>query len=383
MKLTIIYKNRLLLEQHNNKITLLEIPEYFHNSDAFSNISNFIVMLCANIMDNEYNSKVKLNYFDWANIHETYFLPEALKQIDEESFIYDLDDAIKSSSELTDELIDNNLKTLPVNLLWASLDELVNQEDINNDEYSENDSYSYTTKKTYDTHILRILKVVKSKRSNKDVLLLYSGGKDSTLSAIRLKNMGYNPYFIHFNNGSMLDVDKPFLTFKNTFENLEGYHFPYEYSNVDISKLFLNYFKDWHEKDKNPLLTSEIRCLSCRMAMYTKTLEIASHNNFKLVAEGARISQKFFIEQEKFIPKFKELAQKLGITLLYPVLHLEDDKELIKELLANNNSAKTWESKCLLGQSALDKTKEDEDVIMQYYDEHIRPKVLSYLRLKK
>lgn len=382
MKLAILYKNKLLLEKNKNKIKFIEVPKYFSDSDDFADISNFITLLCAGIMDDNYNSQVKANYSEWADKNETYFFPEVLVQIDEDTYVYNLDEAISDSSILTEEIIDKNFKNAPSSLVWKSYDELKKKEDITKQGDDETTNYAILAQETFDKDILKVFDVTRKMRSNKDVLLLYSGGKDSTLSAIRLKNMGYNPYFIHFDNGSMLDVDKPFLTFQKSFEGLDAYHFPYEYSDVDISKLFLRYFEDWQDKS-NPLLTSEIRCLSCRMAMYTKTLEIARYNKFKFVAEGARISQKFFIEQEKFIPRFKELADNFGITLLYPVLHLEDDKEEIKELLANGHSSKTWESKCLLGESAMDKTKEDEDVIMHYYDEHIRPKVLRYLRIQE
>ncbi|MDE6141063.1 MAG: hypothetical protein K2G03_00525, partial [Bacilli bacterium] len=117
--------------------------------------------------------------------------------------------------------------------------------------------------------------------------------------------------------------------------------------------------------------------------MYTKAFEIARNNNFRIISEGARISQKFFIEQERFIINLKEIANELGIELLFPVLHLDDDKELIRCLLDSGFSSKTWESKCLLGEKAVDKSKEDEQVITDYYNNFIRPKILKYLHIEK
>ena len=89
----------------------------------------------------------------------------------------------------------------------------------------------------------------------------------------------------------MRDSDKPFLTFQKTFYNFDGYVFPYDYSDVDIKALFQRFFAYWEEEKANPLLTSEIRCLSCRMAMYAKTFEIAKSNNFKIIAEGVETKE--------------------------------------------------------------------------------------------
>ena len=61
-------------------------------------------------------------------------------------------------------------------------------------------------------------------RKNNDCLLLYSGGKDSTLAAIRLYKAGYNVHFIHFDNGHMLDQNKPYLTFLETFNKEKDSH---------------------------------------------------------------------------------------------------------------------------------------------------------------
>ena len=58
-------------------------------------------------------------------------------------------------------------------------------------------------------------------------MLLYSGGKDSTLAAYRLYNAGYNVHFIHFNNGYMCDEDKPYLTFQETFDKEKDFYFDY------------------------------------------------------------------------------------------------------------------------------------------------------------
>ena len=75
--------------------------------------------------------------------------------------------------------------------------------------------------------------------------------------------------------------------------------------------------------------------------------------------------------------QLKKLASDNDLELLLPALNLEDDQKEIEELLANGYSSKTWESKCLIGQPAKDKTPEDENVIIEYYEKELIPKVLK------
>ena len=60
---------------------------------------------------------------------------------------------------------------------------------------------------------------------------------------------------------------------------------------------------------------------------------------------------------------------------MLPVLYVDDDQKEIEELLANGHSSKTWESKCLIGRPAKDKTEEDEKILIDCYDQIIEPSV--------
>ena len=116
------------------------------------------------------------------------------------------------------------------------------------------------------------------------------------------------------------------------------------------------------------------------MAMYTKAIQIAKERGYKYIAEGARISQKFMLEQLPITNRLNELAESEGIKLLLPVLYVDDDQKEIEELLANGHSSKTWESKCLIGKPAKDKTAEDETTIVDYYDTFLKPAIQKRLK---
>ena len=201
-------------------------------------------------------------------------------------------------------------------------------------------------------------------RKNNDCLLLYSGGKDSTLAAIRLYKAGYNVHFIHFDNGYMRDQDKPYLTFLETFNKDKDYYFDYSLSSVDIKALFEEYYKDWLSKaPKEKQLDSEIRCLSCRMAMYTKAIEIAKRLGYRYIAEGARISQKFMLEQLPITERLKDLASSHGIKLLLPVLYVDDDQKEIDPDKASNSYLKSLSIEDVKISPAFNKDKMESFII--------------------
>ena len=378
-KLLIKYKDSYICEKYRNEIDFISVPNYYPNNEPFSNLSIFITLLLSKNLTSDYSSKNKLNEHTWSILFEKYFIPEYLHQVDTNTYIYDIDEILKEYPEYQ-SYYEEIVSQLQFPLTIKKPNELKNtNEPI---DITEDTLYDWMYPLvTINNELERFISKRHQERKSNDCLLLYSGGKDSTLAAIRLYNAGYNIHFIHFNNGHMLDNDKPYLTYQETFDKEKEYYFNYELSNVNIKPLFDEYFNNLSPYiQNNPDLLSEIRCLSCRMAMYTKAIQIAKKEGYRYIAEGARISQKFMLEQLPITNRIKELANKHGIKLLLPVLYLDDDQKEIEELIANGHSSKTWESKCLIGRPAKDKTDEDECFIIDYYDTVLIEKVQKQLK---
>lgn len=378
-KLLIKYQDSYVCERYRNEIDFISIPTYNPNNEAFSNLSVFITLFASNNLSQDYSSNIKLNGIEWGVLFEEYFLPEHLHQVDRDIYIYDIDQLLKDYPEYKNHY-NSVISSLSFPLIIKHHTELKNT----NEEMELTEEALYDWRypiTTINQNLENFISKRHQERKDNDCLLLYSGGKDSTLAAIRLYNAGYNIHFIHFDNGHMKDQDKPYLTFQETFNKEKEYYFDYELSSVDIKQLFEEYFSDWPtDLTNNPALISEIRCLSCRMAMYTKAIQIAKERGYKYIAEGARISQKFMLEQLPITNRLKELAASYGIKLLLPVLYVDDDQKEIEELLANGHSSKTWESKCLIGKPAKDKTEEDEKIIVDYYDSVLKPTIQKKLK---
>ncbi len=391
-QLLLKYKDRYICSISEKEYDFIQVPNYVYAEDVsslWSNISIFISLLLSGNITDSYESIVSNNHFDWEYVF-TLCDFDFLQPIGENTSLYDIDEFLNlyqvelsgflpALERLSNKLVLVSMQELEkIQKSWIKYQQEKEALDVPEEPYG----YRYVERVSPD--LLEYLRQRHSTVTDHTALLLYSGGKDSTLSAIRLRKMGYYVDFLHFNNGYMRDADKPYLTFDRTFRQLNGYRFPYEFSDLSVKDYFIDYFSEWRNQYGDVLeggtIHSEIRCLSCRMAMYTKVFEIAKKGNYKILAEGARISQKFMLEQVPMIERIKEIGSEIGFQILFPVLDLEDDEAEKNELLQAGFSSKSWESKCLLGKPAMDKTPEDEARILEYYDNVLKPKVLQNVR---
>ena len=209
----------------------------------------------------------------------------------------------------------------------------------------------------------------------KEVILMYSGGLDSFLSCIRLVNQGYKVYLLHFDNGSSIGTEniqigaerlqkmyKDNVEFLGIASTAAKFIYYRELANIEN----LNALELYEKHGK--ISISQYRCLLCRMAMYTYAISLAKKMNIKYIAEGARKSQLFAIEQQELISEFKNLCNKYEIELLTPVIDLDDDYQKENELLDNGFLPIANEGKCLLGyQMDRELTKEEIEDIKKFY----------------
>ncbi len=209
----------------------------------------------------------------------------------------------------------------------------------------------------------------------KEVILMYSGGFDSILSCIRLIRDGYKVYLIHFDNGSSIgseNIQKGAQRLINRFKNQVEFlgiastasYFLYYRGMADIENLNAEELY----KKCGKISISQYRCLLCRMAMYTYSIALARKMGISYIAEGARKSQLFAIEQDELLNEFRDLCKKFDIELLTPVLDVVDDYEKENEIYMWDVNLCAYEAKCLLGFPMNRKlTSEELDDIKKFY----------------
>lgn len=196
-----------------------------------------------------------------------------------------------------------------------------------------------------------------NEKKEKEVILLFSGGRDSFLAGCYLIEEGYKIYMVTFENGIGLaghnaeDGAKRIIKRygKNKAEFL-GVH-----SVAGIwREFFLPYFNmkpSEISKEFGELTISQFHCLTCRSAMYIWSIIKAKQKGIKYLADGARKDKGFVIELPNMIGKFRDFFAEYSIELLLPVWDLESDWERKNLLLLRGFIPKTLEPQCLIGVS--------------------------------
>lgn len=202
----------------------------------------------------------------------------------------------------------------------------------------------------------------------KETVLLFSGGKDSFLSACYLIEDGFKVYLVTFENGAGLQgynaehganrIIKRYGKDKAEFlgvQNIAGIwrKFFLPYFNMKPSEII---------KEYGELTISQFHCLTCRSAMYIWSIIKAKHMGVQYMAEGARKDQGFVIELPGMIKKFKNFCSEYSIELLLPVYNLDSNWERKNLLLLRGFVPKTLEPQCLVGVPLPSGKAPDEEV---------------------
>lgn len=188
-----------------------------------------------------------------------------------------------------------------------------------------------------------------------EAIILFSGGKDSFLSTLKMLEQGYNVNLITYENGCGLQS-------KNVKYNINKLIKKYGYTRVkfigiknvsaiwrELLLLYYNLLPSKIIEKYGEVPISQFNCLSCRLAMYIVTIIEAKKNNINIVVDGARKSQLFAIEQDEMIECFKQLFKIYNIKIVYPLLDETSDFNVKNEILVRGFVPKTLESQCLIG----------------------------------
>lgn len=219
------------------------------------------------------------------------------------------------------------------------------------------------------------------------VLLFFSGGNDSTLSACKLASDGYDVYLATFDNGSEIGLENVRnratileRKFANSpsgrVHNLGVFQSASEFMRIRSESLnipFSQMLKQYGDLNQNQLY-----CLNCRSAMYVIGVVIAKELGIKYIAEGARKTQMFALEQKALLERYESVLSKNDIDLILPVFDYESDYDVKLELFLFSthfndivhDGTTHYESICFLG-NPMDKplTEEEVDGYAKYFDD--------------
>ena len=223
----------------------------------------------------------------------------------------------------------------------------------------------------------------------KKVLVLFSGGKDSMLSTIFLIEQGFETILVHYDNalelGSKNVKNGYHRLVKKYGENKVKYH-----GVKKTDAIFRTFIKDFYNlkvdeilKEYGKISFSQFNCLACRLSMYVTTIILCKQLNISYVADGARNSQMFAIEQDDMLNLFKELFKEYNIDLLLPVKNLENDYEEKNEFLVRGIIPKVSEAKCLIGMPLYVNDSEILNASINIYKKFLYPKIYDLIEKYK
>ena len=213
------------------------------------------------------------------------------------------------------------------------------------------------------------------------VLVLYSGGKDSMLSAMLLIEQGYEVILVHYDNSFELGSENV----RSGYERLVKKYGEDKVKYLGVKRIdaiFRTFIKDFYNlkvdeilKEYGKISFSQFNCLACRLSMYVTTIILCKQLNISYVADGARNSQLFAIEQDEMLDLFKDLFKENKIDLLLPVKNLENDFEEKNEFLVRGIIPKVSESQCLIGMPLNVNDKEILIASVNIYKNFLSPKI--------
>ena len=217
----------------------------------------------------------------------------------------------------------------------------------------------------------------------KKVLVLFSGGKDSMLSAILLIEQGYEVVLVHYDNSFEIGSNNVEDGYKRLVKKYGNDKVKY-LGVKKVDSIFRTFIRDFYNLKANDILDnygkitfSQFNCLACRLSMYILTIILCKQLNISYVADGARNSQLFAIEQDSMLTLFTQMFHEYEIELLLPVKDLKDDFEEKNEFLMRGIIPKVSESQCLIGMP-LNSNKVYNEVVdasVNIYNRYLYPKV--------
>ena len=217
----------------------------------------------------------------------------------------------------------------------------------------------------------------------KDVLILFSGGKDSFLSTLIMLNKGYRVNLVTFDNGQELKRKNELIgakKIKNKFGEDKVNIIGIKKTDAIFRELicsFYNYDTNYINQKFGNITISQFNCLACRLSMYILSIIICKKENVKLVVDGARKSQLFAIEQETMINEIKKLFENFNLEIIFPVLNETYDYSIKNQILANGFVPKMNECQCLLGMPILNGSMNDDilEGCLNVYMKELYPKI--------
>lgn len=214
---------------------------------------------------------------------------------------------------------------------------------------------------------------------SKRELVLFSGGKDSFITACQVAEAGNYPTLISFNGGGVVAEEHLMHGVTRLKKRFSCVEFAGVYLTVATIQRLNEYWINAPQSElgeKYPYMTNcQARCLHCQTAMWVAAIAYAKAKGIKAIAAGYRKDDDFCTGDAHYRELMSVVADNNGITLDFPVWDLYGDN-IARDLVMVRSGFEpvVLEPKCLLGTPARnDFQKAERDDMMRYTEERLTP----------
>ena len=218
----------------------------------------------------------------------------------------------------------------------------------------------------------------------KAVLLLFSGGKDSFITACREIESGNRVLLISFNNSAVLG-EKNLLHGVARLKKRYGDNFVEYVGCYNTGAIIQDLKEKWADVpwqtlgEQYPNLTNtQMTCTFCQTAMWISAIAYARAKGIAQIDAGYRQSDPFCTGLGTYHEWIKELAYGNFCTIKFPVL---DDSRWVNspseierdyEMERHGFVPSVYEPKCMLGRPAPPMTPEMQQDMTRYFQQELK-----------
>lgn len=215
-------------------------------------------------------------------------------------------------------------------------------------------------------------------------LVLFSGGKDSFLTACRLVETGNKVVLLSLNNSAVIG-ERNLLHGVARLQNHYGRN-RIEYAGVyNTGAVISRLNKAWMEMPQRELaeaypemVGAQALCLHCQSAMWVAAIAYAKAHKITAIASGYRATDLFCTGRKWFVKDMEAIAKKHGISVSFPLWDVDwdtpEDKwgtERDNEMSRRGFLPRVYEPKCMLGRPVKEMSESESSDMHRYFREHI------------
>ncbi len=185
-----------------------------------------------------------------------------------------------------------------------------------------------------------------SETPEKEVAILYSGGLDSTHTAIHYLERGVSPHLITFDNGAVSFLEQ--IERQLSYLERVDPNIPIIFKIISIRHLMRKIVFDTLTEDILEF-KQDMTCVGCKIAMTAEIILYAIRHGIKTISDGYRKKQDYHPEQTtEFMDGVDSFVRDNGLNYTHPVYDVENNGELIDRGIRHNIPFTSVQTYCVI-----------------------------------